>query len=635
MKRSQQIWFLVIYLFFTGTVALVAQPEAYFVHYGAESGLPQHTITDILQDRKGFMWFGTWDGLSKFDGYTFTTYHLPAGNAIESGSSRIDHLYEDSYNNIWALSHDSQAFRFNVESESFIGTNAIETYRENSFVTSMIQPIESGTVWLLSQKQGCIAITDSLFNADVYHTENMNLTDNRVHAIHEDRKENTWILTARGLTLLPSDGSAPLFYFHPASNSRHKEEMPFYSVIEFRDELWFGSRDGIVWRFDKDKNLFESLPTGIRSDIIAIHEISSEKTLLVSRYAGFAIFNVHDESVDLYSPAEVPAMSFNEIVTAYIDRSNNVWLETNLLGVSKFNPYTEKYIHYAPYIESTVSSVFPPNFFIFEDRENRLWVHPRGGGFSIYNRANDALLPFYNEPFSPGWMFSNMMHAAYSDRQGNLWMCTRSHGLEKVIFYDESKFRSIQLNSNINSTISNDVRPIFEDSLGNIWAATKDGRIHVIDSHLEKKGIVTRSGEIGRGVPLEGIAYCITEDSDRNIWIGTKGEGVYKLIRKNEGNTFNIQHYKHDPDDRYSLSDDQVYSIYEDKNKNIWVGTFGGGINLIPGGEVEAKIINHRNELVNYPFEQGHRVRVISSDRFGNILVGTTLGCIVLDRKSV
>ena len=198
-------------------------------------------------------------------------------------------------------------------------------------------------------------------------------------------------------------------------------------------------------------------------------------------------------------------MNFNEIVTAYIDRSNNVWLETNLLGVSKFNPYTEKYIHYAPYIESTVSSVFPPNFFIFEDRENRLWVHPRGGGFSIYNRANDALLPFYNEPFSPGWMFSNMMHAAYSDRQGNLWMCTRSHGLEKVIFYDESKFRSIQLNSNINSTISNDVRPIFEDSLGNIWAATKMAG-SMIDSHLELKGIVTRSGEIGRGAPLEGIA---------------------------------------------------------------------------------------------------------------------------------
>src|SRR5690554_2505503 len=226
-------------------------------------------------------------------------------------------------------------------------------------------------------------------------------------------------------------------------------------------------------------------------------------------------------------------------------------------------------------------------------------------------------------------MFSNMMHAAYSDRQGNLWMCTRSHGLEKVIFYDESKFRSIQLNSNINSTISNDVRPIFEDSLGNIWAATKDGRIHVIDSHLEKKGIVTRSGEIGRGAPLEGIAYCITEDSDRNIWIGTKGEGVYKLIRQKEWNTFKIQHFKHDPDDRYSLSDDQVYSIYEDKNKNVWVGTFGGGINLIPGGEGESRIINHRNELVNYPFEQGHRVRVISSDRYGNILVGTTLGCIV------
>src|SRR5690554_7997023 len=116
MKRSQQIWFLVIYLFFTGTVASVAQPEAYFVHYGAESGLPQHTVTDILQDRKGFMWFGTWDGLSKFDGYAFTTYHLPSGE-FESRSSRIDKLYEDKFSNIWALSNDNRAYRFKADTD--------------------------------------------------------------------------------------------------------------------------------------------------------------------------------------------------------------------------------------------------------------------------------------------------------------------------------------------------------------------------------------------------------------------------------------------------------------------------------------------------------------------------------------
>ena len=182
------------------------------------------------------------------------------------------------------------------------------------------------------------------------------------------------------------------------------------------------------------------------SDIISIREISSERILIVSKYDGIVIYNTHDGSMESFNSTTLPEMRFNEIFDVYIDRSKNIWFETDLLGVSKFNPYTVDYKHFTPYIESKESTVFPPNFFIFEDIENRLWVHPRGGGFSIYDKDGDSLIPFYNEPFSTNWMFSNMLHAAYSDRQGNLWMCTRSHGLEKVIFYDDSQFLSIALN---------------------------------------------------------------------------------------------------------------------------------------------------------------------------------------------
>lgn len=625
MKR---IWLLLFLTCSTGLTHLRAQPEAYFVHYGPEKGLPQHTITDILQDRNGFMWFSTWDGLSKFDGYTFTNYHLPVSSTVESRSSRIDNLFEDKYNNIWTLSYDNQAFRFNIETESFVGTNAIEEFRESSFVASAIVPMERGNVWLLSKKQGCIVITDSLFNARVYNTKAQNLTGDHVYAIHEDTRGNTWILTDRGLTRLAHEGEAPLFYFNKRALNRLKEKAPFFSVLEVRDEVWFGSSQGMVWRYSHDSEQFSQFPTGMGADIISIKPISSEKILLASKQDGFAIFNTYDESLDRYNPNDYPEMGFRKIMNTYVDRSSNVWLETDQLGVSKFNPYTEEYIHFTPLIESTASSVFPPKYFIFEDKRNRLWVHPRGGGFSIYDRATDSLLPFYNEPFSSEWLFSNMMHAAYSDRQGNLWMCTRSHGLEKVIFYDDSKFRAIQLYSNVRSTISNDVRPIYQDSSGNIWAGTKDGKIHVSDIELNKLGVLSQTGLIGEGDPLNGIAYCITEDSEKNIWIGTKGEGIYRLKRNGRDAAFSISHYRHDPGDNYSLSDDNVYSIFEDKNKNIWIGTFGGGINLLQYVEGEARFIHSRNELVNYPLEQGDRARVISQDHRGNICVGTTLGFI-------
>ncbi|MBK5195431.1 MAG: response regulator, partial [Proteiniphilum sp.] len=383
--------------------------------------------------------------------------------------------------------------------------------------------------------------------------------------------------------------------------------------------------------YDQNSGAFNQLTTGIASDIISIRQISSEKIVLVSNLSGFVIYNTYDGSMELYNSQTLPDMKTDRIFTCYIDQSRNIWLETEQLGVSRFNPYSREYVHFTPFIESTVTSVFPPNFFIFEDKEERLWVHPRGGGFSIFDKEEDALIPFYNEPFSSKWMFSNMMHSAYSDKQGNLWMCTRSHGLEKVIFYDDSKFKSILLNDNVNSTIGNDVRPIFEDSYSNIWAATKDGKIHFYDAEMNEKGFLNNRGDIGGGAPLNGIAYCITEDTEKNIWIGTKGEGVYKLIRRNSDNSFDIHHFRNDPDDIYSLSDNNVYSIFEDKNRNIWIGTFGGGINLIQYRDNEMRVINHRNELLGYPFHLGDQVRIITDDRFGNICLGTTLGFIMFD----
>ena len=628
MQQILQISFILLSLLFSSIDTLLAQPKAYFEHYGAENGLPQHTITDMLQDRNGFMWFSTWDGLSKFDGYTFTTFPLPKGNSVESRSSRIDFIAEDRYNHIWVLTYDSLAFRFNTETEEFLGTNSITGFSEDMFSTSRIVTKPSGRVWLLSDNDGCIAIVDSLFSAKVFSTSNHRLTNNNVHLVHEDAENHAWILTEGGLTFLPSVDADGVTYFHPESETRLKDDLPFYSVMEQSEELWFGSNDGTVWRYNKHRETFHALTTQLTSDIISIKEISSEKILIVSRHHGFVIYNTHDGSMDLYDDKVFPEMNFNEIITVYVDRTKNIWFETDQLGVSKFNPYTLAYTHFTPYIESRESNVFLPNFFIFEDIENRLWVHPRGGGFSVYDREIDSLAPFYNDPFSNNWLFSNMMHAAYSDRQGNLWMCTRSHGLEKVIFYDDTQFRSILLNNRTNSTINNEVRPIFEDSEGSIWVATKDGKIYLLNTEMEIKGYLNENGTIDSGTPLNGIAYYITEDSEKNIWIGTKGEGVYKLTRRKGANRFDIVQFKHQQKDIYSLSDDNVYAIYEDKNRNIWIGTFGGGLNLIPHDGEVGKIINVNNQLSGYPINQGFRVRIISEDRHGNILVGTTLGLI-------
>ena len=630
---SIKLAFLFSFVILLHIEKIAAQPECYFEHYGAENGLPQQTIMDILQDQKGFIWLSTWDGLSKFDGHNFKTFRIPHTGNFQVRSNRIDNIFEDKYGNIWTLSYDNRAHRFNPLTERFTDIHSLDYYKDKDFFTTAIIPQKSGKVWLLSENNGCISITDSIFSAEIYNIQNGRLAGNTVHIVYEDKELNSWILTNKGILHVPyikTDSAQHLFNKMSAVNDA---EIPFYSILEVDEQIWFGSENGVIWIFNKKNKEYLNIDATTDSDIISLMELSSEKILAVTRDDGFLIYNTHSGDWNTYNTRTLAQMASNEIFNCYVDRSRNIWLETNTLGVSKFNPYTESFIHFTPTLESTESSVFPPNYFIFEDKENRLWVHPRGGGFSLFDKERDKLIPFYNEPFSPDWRFSNMLHSAYSDRQGNLWMCTRSHGLEKIIFY-ENDFKTFLIDNNIHSTVSNDVRPIFQDSKKNIWVATKDGRIYMYDQNFQKKGHLGENGAIGNSNPLKGIAYCFMEDSSQQIWIGTKGEGVYKLTRTNDSDQFRIENYKHILSDPQSLSNNNVYSIYQDKNGQIWIGTYGGGINLLHETSSGVKFIHSQNDLTNYPYQSGSQVRIISEDKFGNVCVGTTLGLIMFSPDS-
>ena len=123
---------------------LGAQPKCYFEHYGAENGLPQHTIMGILQDKKGFMWFSTWDGLCKFDGYNFYSYKIQQQDAYHMRSNRIDHIMEDKFGCIWTLPYDKEVHRFDPRSESFMGLRSIDKYKDLTFTTNQIKPMKYG-----------------------------------------------------------------------------------------------------------------------------------------------------------------------------------------------------------------------------------------------------------------------------------------------------------------------------------------------------------------------------------------------------------------------------------------------------------------------------------------------------------
>lgn len=619
--------FFLIITVLTISQALFGQPKSYFTHYGTEDGLPQNTVMDIIQDKKDFIWLSTWNGLSKFDGYNFHNFKIQQGDKYHMRSSRIDFICEDKYGYIWTLPYDREPHRFDPKTEKFMGIRLLEGYQDYTFLAKKIIPTKSGKVWLISDDMGCVNIIDSTFKIDVLNVENKKIFGNKVYNVFEDNEEESWILTDNGLYQQTKNGEKINSFFFEMEHKNSKKYQNFYSALEINNQIWFGSDNGRIWIFTKNNKLFNLLELKTNSYINDLKKIDDDNILIATRNDGFFIYKNKTQEIKKFDSSKVKEIPIDNIISTYVDKSKNIWLEVAAIGVIKFNPTTQSIKRFVSEPENLNSTVFPPNFFIFEDINNRLWVHPRGGGFSLYDPINDKLIPFYNDPSSPAWRFSNLLHAGFSDKQGNLWLSTRSHGLEKIVFNNDI-FKPLIVDPNMHSTVSNDIRCVFEDHLGRLWVSSKGGKLYVYNSDNKQIGYLSKDGQIGKAEPLKGVVYTVTEDRSNNIWVGTKGEGLYKLIPTSDSNVFKIEQYKNSDQDLYSLSNNSIYSIFEDSKNHIWIGTYGGGLNMLDPNK-DGRFFNSKNILKNYPIQYGSQIRIISSDNNSNICIGTTLGLIM------
>lgn len=178
-------------------------------------------------------------------------------------------------------------------------------------------------------------------------------------------------------------------------------------------------------------------------------------------------------------------------------------------------------------------------------------------------------------------------------------------------------------------SLHNEVRALCEDKLGNLWVGLKDGMLRLYDVRRTYKGYLTENGTVSTtGTPMRGTAYFVIQDSKGIIWIATKGDGLIRAESTSpDGMSYKLTRYLHQEDDMYSLSDNNVYCVYEDHHGRIWVATFGGGVNYITEDKDRKTLfINHRNNLKGYPIDPCYKARFITSDNNGRLWVGTTTG---------
>lgn len=631
LKVKSGILFLIGYLFCC--IHLQAQSYYSLTKYSSRDGLSSMTIADMLQDRKGHLWFATWNGLNKFDGYRFTSYKNSPDGKSGLSTTRLVSITEDKSGYIWILTYDNIVCRFNPKTETF---EQVLDENASPYQVSSVHAMESGDIWLLVKGDGAVRVRTNVDNGEMdirlYAKRNHLLSSDKVNYPYEDKNGNLWLLTDNGL-YLEEKGTGIISNLFAGDSQEPDSKQAFYTLLETDTEILLGSEQGRIWRYLKKNGQMKLLQINTSSSVKFVLAVTQDIWVIGTEHDGFFIYDDENGEQRHYCMETCPNLPSDNIKDGYVDRKRGIWLYASVLGICRFDMQTETLTFFAVCDERGEKLTSQSDFNVYEDVNGYIWVHPYGGGFSYYDYEKNKLVPFNSSGGQVKWKSSNRCYISYSDRQGNLWMCTSFWGLERFSFYKPhfNLFTPVPTDPELQE---NDIRAIAIDSRGRLWTGNKNEEICVYDSLYHLIGKLDIDGNLttrtSRNCQL-GKAYYIMEDSNKKIWIGTKGNGLICATPLDD-DKFALKYFNYEAQNMYSLSHNDVYNIFEDSRHRIWVATYGGGLNyMIPEKNGRCQFISYRNNMKNYPMSDCSRVRSISEDGSGNIWAGTTGGIITFN----
>jgi len=606
-----------------------SQTLTQFTHYSVDNGLSENHVLCMLQDKKGIMWFGTYDGLNKFDGYSFRNFKGTVNQKYKLINCRIDRIKQDVHGYLWIQTNDGRIYRFDSSTETFLPIpQCIPEYRDFKTPINRITVLSDGSVWLYSSdtsNDGCFKVenieTEQKVKLTLLTKKNDDLQSNTINKIYLDKNNNIWILTSEGISYLKKGSYKPIQQFTEEKTGQ------IFSICENLQEIYIGGEKGKLRVYNKKKGSLDLIETPFKSDIIDIQNINPQEFLLLTNTPVFYIYN---QVTKLFQRFQLTNLKSDLVSGCFKDRSNNVWIDANIQGAIMFNS-KEKTINYFPAEISKYAYNSTQIFYIIEDVFNNVWVQTKACGFYKYNKESKQLdrIPI---PNSQGESISDVVHTAITDQQGNLWLSTYLQGIDKIVF-KHSPFVFTKPLKAPEYTLTNEIRSVFQDSRNWLWVGLKSGLVYIYNNKREFKGKLGIDGKINSIKPFQVPVYDIVEDHTGTIWLGTKGLGLFRLVRK-PNDTFTITNYQYNSQDIYSISSNSVYTVFEDHLHRIWIGTFWGGLNLLDTASNNIRFINNRNKLKNYPISNCSKVRYVCEDKHNKIYICTTQGLLVCKSES-
>lgn len=389
-------------------------------------------------------------------------------------------------------------------------------------------------------------------------------------------------------------------------------DLKVSSIAEgYQDDIWLGTDKG-VHRMDAGNLTVERKGLFLDENVLCIY--SNGYNVFAGTESGKIVtFSYGQDS-------EVIRNGGTSVEWIFVDSHGLVWFTDKRMGVSRLNPETgnEKF-----FVQNVKSPDYDSSGGKFMESNGVVWMVMNRGGFGYYNRETDEVEYFHNDPSNP-WNLSNTVNAMLVTNEGVVFESTSHRGLEKLELVNKTIER-VLLVPNATEPIENEVRGMLYDRVKKqLLISNKAGQLFVIqDNGTRSQFVKTNDGK-----PL-GRIYGISKDSKGNYWLSSKDYGLFKMTQQGSGYT--IENYQHIEDDATSISDNRVYYSVEDKNGNIWVATYGGGVNLLPKGQ--KTFLHPKRGMSNYPIGSYQKVRTVALDKDGNIWAGTTDGILILSYK--
>ncbi|MCB2214278.1 GAF domain-containing protein [bacterium] len=604
-----------------------------FDHLSAADGLSDQTVLTILQDQQGFLWFGTEEGLNRYDGYSFTTYQSDPNDPTSLSDSYITATIQDPDGSIWVGTYYGGLNRLNPRDGSFehfqpdpADPNAIPAER----VTALLMT-SAGQLWV-GTRAGLSRLDRETGQFITYqHTpgDPDSLKDDEILSLYEDAESRLWVGTRTGLDLF-NPGSET--FTHYLKNVGQTRAQAIAIIGDDGDKLWIGTPWGLLY-MDPETGDYQAYthdnddPSSLSgNNITALHRDHLGALWIGIKDHGVnLVTDVTEQGLQVIAYAhrdyDANSLSSNSIRTIFEDNGGLMWFGTDGSGLSKANPDTRTFGFYQHEPDNPDSPAGDNiTALAYDLPSHSLWIGTAESGLDRLDLVTGDFTHFRADPGNQVSLRSNRISLLHIGLNGELYVGTTSHPLQ---VYDPSVEGFLPaLPESTGQAYIEAATAITHDDEGNLWISQESGRLLRLEPR--SGAISTHYLRTGRYFYLANDRILsIHVDADGQLWLGTQSQGLVHFDPESEA--FSIFEENGTPT---GPSHNSITDIYEDEAGLLWLGTEGGGLNRFDPEIERFSYITAQNGLPS------NRIFGIIPDAYGALWLSTGNGLAQLDPDS-